>query len=394
MAKGKTKNNRAAKKSAWQKPKRANVVGPDNAEEHVDVIGEAPKTRYGVQVLARDSAASRVKRLDRLQRVRLERAVARGRERYGNYVAPPPPETEEERKRRKKGGPETWKLRGAARPWEEVEAARLADHHAGKIGVDAFALYGGQLAERVDGGAEFVESLVDLARDEASRGRCQEALDLCQEALCSDVRDLSGASFTAVDVALGFERGLDVATDFLAPFATERAVPAFARAAGLHLRRRDAEAAEALKAAAKLNGAAARAAAFPEAFDAAVECEDDLMAVDDLAPGSTLEGLVIHLHLKLIFQDRPDDRAALANVMDAAGLRRAALPTPDVAEPPTAFPHAAMFHGMFRTALGLAGCDAPPPPPAEGEASPPPPAAEENGDVPADDDDDFPEIKG
>jgi len=399
MAKGKTKNNRAAKKSSWQKPKRENVVGPDNAEEKAELLEDAPKTRYGAQVLARDSAAAKVKQLDRLQRVRLERNVARGRERYANYVAPPPPETDEARKRRKKGGPETWKLRGAARPWDEVEAAKTKDHHADKVGVDAFEKYGGALAEAVDGGADFVASLVDLARDEASRGRCQAALDLCQEALCADARDLSGAAFAAVDFALGFEEGLDGVADFLAPFATERAVPAFARAAALHLLRRDAEAADALKAAAALNGAAARAAAFPGAFDAAIECEDDLMAVEELAPGSTLEGLVIHLHLKLVFQDRDADRSALANVLFAHGLRAAPLPPRAVAEPPTAFPHAAMFHGMFHTALAMAGCDdadggaaAPPEADAPPEDAPPspPPAGDDDS---SSEDDDFPEIK-
>ena len=61
MAKGKTKNNRAAKKSSWQKPKRENVVGPDNADEKAELLEDAPKTRYGAQVLARDSAAAKVK---------------------------------------------------------------------------------------------------------------------------------------------------------------------------------------------------------------------------------------------------------------------------------------------------------------------------------------------
>ena len=40
MAKGKTKNNRAAKKSSWQKPKRENVVGPDNAEEKAELLND------------------------------------------------------------------------------------------------------------------------------------------------------------------------------------------------------------------------------------------------------------------------------------------------------------------------------------------------------------------
>jgi hypothetical protein len=107
---------------------------------------------------------------------------------------------------------------------------------------------------------------------------------------------------------------------------------------------------------------------------------------------------VIHLHLKLVFQDRDADRSALADVLFAHGLRAAPLPPRAVAEPPTAFPHAAMFHGMFHTALAMAGCDdadggAAAPPEADAppeDAAPSPPPA---GDDDSSEDDDFPEIK-
>ena len=127
MAKGKTKNNRAAKKDSWKKPKHGNVCGPEDVEvgATMEEVEDQERSRYGFRRMNKDSLASKLKQLDRLQRVRLERGVQRGRERFRNYVAPARESTEAEKRLRRKGGPETWKLRGAARPWVEVEATRL-----------------------------------------------------------------------------------------------------------------------------------------------------------------------------------------------------------------------------------------------------------------------------
>ena len=90
--------------------------------------------------------------------------MQRGRDRLRNYIPPPPERTEEEKAAYRRSDPSTWKLRGAARPWEEVEAAKTRDHH--DVGFDALERYGGELASQVEEGAKWVQSLVDLARDE------------------------------------------------------------------------------------------------------------------------------------------------------------------------------------------------------------------------------------
>ena len=180
MAKSKrSKTQRHKAKQNWKTPKRQNACGPETVdrEEIEEIQNEAPKTRYGHVLLTRDTLESRAKRLDRMQRVRCERAVQRGRDRLRNYIPPPPERTEEEKAAYRRSDPSTWKLRGAARPWEEVEAAKTRDHH--DVGFDAFERYGGELASQVEEGAKWVQSLVDLARDEAGRGRGRAALDLC-----------------------------------------------------------------------------------------------------------------------------------------------------------------------------------------------------------------------
>ena len=358
MAKGKTKNAKAARKNAYKTPKGSNLCGRDDVGEPADSEGEegaaAPRSRYGYTKKVKDSYSSKVKQLDRLQRVRLERSVARGRDALRNYVPPPPEETAEERKRRRRGGPETWLLRGAARPWEAVEAAKTFNPHAANCGFDAFERHGADLAAVVPAAADWVQSLVDLARDEASRERPTAALERCFEALKSDARDASGASFCALETALHFAAGLDDVDAALAGAA--RAVPLWARVCAFVLQRKDGEGAvAAVAAAAAANAGAARCAASYRAFDAAVECEDDLMALDDLPPGSILEALVVNAHLGLLLRDRPDDRAALAALVAKAGAADAPLPPPDVADAaPPNFPHAPMFRTMFATALDMA----------------------------------------
>ena len=93
MAKSKrSKTQRHKAKQNWKTPKRQNACGPETVdrEEIEEIQNEAPKTRYGHVLLTRDTLESRAKRLDRMQRVRCERAVQRGRERLRNYMPPPP----------------------------------------------------------------------------------------------------------------------------------------------------------------------------------------------------------------------------------------------------------------------------------------------------------------
>ena len=187
-SKGGSSKPAAKKPTGWQKqPKRTNAVGPEAADEPdaqaeaAQEVDAAPRSRYGLLKLTKDSKVSRLRRLDRLQRVRAERAVARGRERLSNYIPPPPEPTEEERAAARRSDPSTWQLRGAARPWEEVEAAKTRDHH--EVGYDALARHGPRLAAEIPEGARWVQALADLARDEAGRGRLDAALALCVEAL-------------------------------------------------------------------------------------------------------------------------------------------------------------------------------------------------------------------
>jgi hypothetical protein len=67
---------------------------------------------------------------ERLNLARLERLVAKEKEALTNWAAPPPPPPPrasridedgiEHFKRKPRSGPEDWKLRGAARPWESL----------------------------------------------------------------------------------------------------------------------------------------------------------------------------------------------------------------------------------------------------------------------------------
>ena len=343
MAKSKrSKTQRHKAKQNWKTPKRMNACGPETVdrEEIEEIQNEAPKTRYGHVLLTRDTLESRAKRLDRMQRVRCERAVQRGRDRLRNYIPPPPERTEEEKAAYRRSDPSTWKLRGAARPWEEVEAAKTRDHH--DVGFDALERYGGELASQVEEAAKWVQSLVDLARDELERGRGRAALDLCCEALTYDSRDLSGAAFCAVEV------GEDV-VQRLAPF--RRGVPAWARAvAAVVSGSDDADAVVAQACAA--NAAAAYSVVHWRAFDAAIENEDALQGLDDMCAGSALEALVIHCQLRFLLEDRPGDRDAVAAAVRRAGVPP--LPARDVLEASAGFPEAGMFLGMFRTAIEMA----------------------------------------
>lgn len=346
MAKSKgSKTQRHKSKQNWKTPKRQNVVGPEDVdrEELDEVQAQAPKTRYGTVLLTRDTFESKTKRLDRMQRVRCERAIRRGRDQLASYVPPPPEKTEEEKAACRRSDPSTWLLRGAARPWEEVEAAKVRDHHA--VGFDAFAKHGGALASELVEGARWCQMLVDLARDEAGRGRSREALDLCVESLTYDARDLSGAAFCAVEGG-----DLEEVVARLAPFP--RAVPAWARAvAAVLVENEDGDAIVA--SACRANAAAARCVVHWRAFDAAVEAEDALQGLEALLPGSALEALVVHCQLRFLLEDRPDDRAALADAVSAAGLPP--LPAAEVLEAaPPAFEEAGMFLGMFRTACEMA----------------------------------------
>ena len=343
MAKSKrSKTQRHKAKQNWKTPKRQNACGPETVdrEEIEEIQNEAPKTRYGHVLLTRDTLESRAKRLDRMQRVRCERAVQRGRDRLRNYIPPPPERTEEEKAAHRRSDPSTWKLRGAARPWEEVEAAKTRDHH--DVGFDAFERYGGELASQVEEGAKWVQSLVDLARDELERGRGRAALDLCCEALTYDSRDLSGAAFCAVEV------GEDVVRR-LASFG--RGVPAWACAVAAVLARSD-DADAVVAQACAANAAAAYSVVHWRAFDAAIEHEDALQGLDDMCAGSALEALVIHCQLRFLLEDRPGDRDALSAAVRGAGVPP--LPPSDVLEASAGFPEAGMFLGMFRTAIEMA----------------------------------------
>ena len=81
---------------------------------------------------------------------------------------------------------------------------------------------------------------------------------------------------------------------------------------------------------------------------------EELQGLETLEPGSTLEALVVHAHLVFLLEDRPDDRAALAALVQNHG--HAALPLPE-AEGASDFEHAAMFHGMFKTACEMAAAE-------------------------------------
>ena len=72
-----------------------------------------------------ESGVDKDKTTRRLQIVRLERLVEREASELRNYFPPAEPEPGAEdapRKKKRRSTPEDWKLRGAARPWVEIEA--------------------------------------------------------------------------------------------------------------------------------------------------------------------------------------------------------------------------------------------------------------------------------
>jgi hypothetical protein len=72
---------------------------------------------------------------ERLNSMRLERLIEREETSLQNWCPPPPPKEEQpfridedgfvRYKRKARSGPEDWKLRGAARPWETLNDGTL-----------------------------------------------------------------------------------------------------------------------------------------------------------------------------------------------------------------------------------------------------------------------------
>ncbi|KAJ1446538.1 hypothetical protein M885DRAFT_546068 [Pelagophyceae sp. CCMP2097] len=315
---------------ALNKPKQRDVSKPGEDD------GKPAKP------LTRESDDSKTKMADRLRKIRLQRANDKGRNEFSKYVAPEP-ETP------KLTGVASWKLRGAARPWVEVEAAKIKDHH--EVGIDAFALYGERLGAEIPAAAVWLESLVEAADEKFEAGDLEGGAALCAEALASDGQDLAGASVLVAKQT--WENGDGhVATCS----ETSGGLPKWARLVFLtsspahKFVHQDDDAP--LRAALSANPFAAWCLAYPEAFDAAVECCDDL-ADHRLAPKGVLEALLVHHHIgEFFFENREPERAAFS-----AALRRNAAAhlaeSPAAPFPEEVHPDAAMFHKMFETGLEM-----------------------------------------
>ena len=142
---------------------------------------------------------------ERMNLVRLERAMERDAILLSDWVPPPPPRDEAEytskgkRKRKPPSGPEDWKLRGCARPWESLNDGTLdpngRPYDIREEGIDFFSTAMGNFWS--NGNAATQEhianrrELIDVYR---SLGREKEALKIGTRALSLDATDATDVS--------------------------------------------------------------------------------------------------------------------------------------------------------------------------------------------------------
>lgn len=295
--------------------------------ESDDEPNRSSKRRRLQRALPRESKESKAAIVDHLHRVRLERAVERGRRQFRRYVVPSPPQ-------RSMG----WKLRGAARPWEEVEAAKVADHHAPTV--DAIALHGHALCETLgDSARNWRDALVDLARLRLDGSDLEAGMKLLGEALSIDAADERGASLVALHDLLGSGVEGEWCETYL---TSSRALPRWTLFLSRWFRSSEPRA-KLLEEAIQANPFAPWCLAFPDSADAAIEYAEEIGC--RFTPAGILEALHVHLHTRKFFESRPSQRASIAkDIQQRADFSKQLPSAPD--EP---HDNARMFVNMFAT---------------------------------------------
>ena len=322
MAKSKKRSRSRSRPPAEQAPPTKSREDDDDDDEDQP---RGPKRLS--KPLVRESSASKAAMTSRLRLLRLERAVERLEEKLRHYVVVV----------EKKYDPD--RLRGAARPWEEVEEAKYRDNH--DPAEDLIEKHGQGLCAAVPEAREWRDALVDLAKVRVDQGREDAATELCQRALAIDSADARGAGILVIKSHPQNE--------------SQRCIPAWTRVLHGFFQNGSSP----IPALDDVNPYAKYCLAFPDAFDACLEYATDIG--DTFAPGGKLEALQLHHCLRnwLFSSDSDDDNRDIRNQV-AEAIRGSLLEDGTKIPPPPPFQgdeshkDASMYATMFDTAVDMA----------------------------------------